>query len=301
MNLFIIGNGFDLAHGLATTYNDFKKYLQKTYPNAIEDIYTIPDQIVLPDGGIKYDEVAVVSFILGIISRVEGDKWKNLESTLGELELDDFFEFFELQDDDKENRIYYNNEDNSKNILGSIIEIKRLFAEWVDTIDLTNTKIDYNFSKLKKDDDLFLSMNYTYTLEQVYGISEGRIVHLHGKQKEDIIFGHGNSKNYWEHYNNYYTGAEENISELYEALRKDTEQVIRNNSNFFKKQTLESVSNIYSYGFSFSNVDQIYITEICKYIKNNVIWFLNNYDKEKNAEFKKIIEECGFKGTFNTF
>lgn len=105
--------------------------------------------------------------------------------------------------------------------------------------------------------------------------------------KKDIIFGHGNSKNNWEYYNNYYTGPEGNISELYDALRKDTEQVIRNNSNFFKKQTLESVSNIYSYGFSFSDVDQIYITEICEYIKNNVIWFLNNYDKEKMRNLRK--------------
>lgn len=26
--LFIIGNGFDIAHGLATKYSDFKIYLQ---------------------------------------------------------------------------------------------------------------------------------------------------------------------------------------------------------------------------------------------------------------------------------
>ena len=26
-NLFIIGNGFDIAHGLPTKYADFKKYL----------------------------------------------------------------------------------------------------------------------------------------------------------------------------------------------------------------------------------------------------------------------------------
>lgn len=75
----------------------------------------------------------------------------------------------------------------SKNILGSVIEIKKLFAEWVDTIDLANVRIDENFSKLIKDNDLFLSMNYTYTLEQVYGISEKMIVHLHGEQKK-ILF-----------------------------------------------------------------------------------------------------------------
>ncbi|MBZ5482420.1 hypothetical protein JGU65_24860 [Bacillus sp. T_4] len=34
-NLFIIGNGFDLAHRLPTSYKDFYKYLIKTYPNAL--------------------------------------------------------------------------------------------------------------------------------------------------------------------------------------------------------------------------------------------------------------------------
>lgn len=27
--LYIIGNGFDIAHGLKTTYNDFKNWLEK--------------------------------------------------------------------------------------------------------------------------------------------------------------------------------------------------------------------------------------------------------------------------------
>lgn len=111
---------------------------------------------------------------MGIIAQVEGEKWEDLESILGELDFSDFFQIFELQDNDKENRIYYNNEDISKYILESVSEIKKLSTSWVNTIDLTIARIDENFSKLIKADDLFLSMNYTYTLEQVYGISEKR-------------------------------------------------------------------------------------------------------------------------------
>lgn len=36
MNLVIIGNGFDLAHGLPTKYTDFHNYLEKTNPNCID-------------------------------------------------------------------------------------------------------------------------------------------------------------------------------------------------------------------------------------------------------------------------
>ncbi|MBQ7995508.1 MAG: hypothetical protein IJ247_04770 [Bacilli bacterium] len=31
MRIFIIGNGFDLSHGLETRYKDFKKYIEQTY------------------------------------------------------------------------------------------------------------------------------------------------------------------------------------------------------------------------------------------------------------------------------
>ena len=42
MNLFIIGNGFDLAHGLKTGYTDFKEYLgehNKPLFNTINTLY----------------------------------------------------------------------------------------------------------------------------------------------------------------------------------------------------------------------------------------------------------------------
>ena len=33
MNLFIIGNGFDLHHGLVTSYKDFVNYLENNFEN----------------------------------------------------------------------------------------------------------------------------------------------------------------------------------------------------------------------------------------------------------------------------
>lgn len=38
MNLFIIGNGFDLNEGLATSYADFKIYLEKNNPSLLDDL-----------------------------------------------------------------------------------------------------------------------------------------------------------------------------------------------------------------------------------------------------------------------
>lgn len=44
MKLFIIGNGFDIGHGLATQYWNFRTYLEKMYPEflyAFEEHYYI--------------------------------------------------------------------------------------------------------------------------------------------------------------------------------------------------------------------------------------------------------------------
>jgi len=44
VKLFIIGNGFDKGHGLATSYWDFRMYLENHYPNFLstfEEHYNI--------------------------------------------------------------------------------------------------------------------------------------------------------------------------------------------------------------------------------------------------------------------
>lgn len=41
-SIFIIGNGFDLAHNIDSSYESFRKYLKKQYPNANEDDFVLP-------------------------------------------------------------------------------------------------------------------------------------------------------------------------------------------------------------------------------------------------------------------
>ena len=57
MNLFIIGNGFDISHGLSTEYKKFKTYLfnEGRFPkyevaglslyNCLSDFYNIDDDV----------------------------------------------------------------------------------------------------------------------------------------------------------------------------------------------------------------------------------------------------------------
>ena len=53
-NLFVIGNGFDLAHGLKTSYEDFKLYLMEQVADIVEY------ELVVPEG---LNILTVISFI----------------------------------------------------------------------------------------------------------------------------------------------------------------------------------------------------------------------------------------------
>lgn len=301
MNLFIVGNGFDVSHKLATKYGDFQKYLKDSYPKSLNIEPSIDiSPSMLPDGEEIFDDNELVAFLIDIISKVEKgeDEWNDLENTLGNLNYDEYFEeVSNLYDEDNEkfNLFHraYHYEDISTNFKEATIEIKRLFSEWVNTIDISNVKRKPAFENiLDKSNDYFITFNYTTVLETIY--EANNVFHLHGKQEDEIIFGHGVFK---EDFENLYTGTEFALAEIHNALRKDTDKVIREWSKMFS--SLGNVKNIYSYGFSFSEVDLPYILEICNNIDTyNTTWYLNSYDKEKNNQFKKCIKECGFKGDF---
>lgn len=66
------------------------------------------------------------------------------------------------------------------------------------------------------------------------------------------------------------------------------------NAAFFDK--LKSITDVYSYGFSFSDVDMIYIDRISKTVDvQNVVWHFNTYDWDKNHHYIDKIKAYGYK------
>lgn len=299
--LFIIGNGFDISHKLKTRYSDFQCYLQKNYPDASFDDVWVPEQIIMPNGNLSYNDDDIVGFLLKIISQAEnnGKAWSDLENTLGKLDYDEFFYDWYEYEDDNEWHMAYTNEDIALNISNVVIMIKKYFSDWIEKIDISSAKPIEAFEKLiDKDNDLFLTFNYTRTLEKLYDAK--KVFHIHGQQGGELIFGHGNSEDYYDHYIGKYTGSEYHISELQYELKKDTSKVIKQSKDIFQK--LCSLDEIYSYGFSFSEVDLVYIKEICSLSSTkNIRWYLNDYDSSKFEEFKDKIKKCGFEGKFDSF
>jgi hypothetical protein len=124
-------------------------------------------------------------------------------------------------------------------------------------------------------------------------VSRG-IKNLNDLASEVIIFGHGQES--------YDTNVTDIVKTAYNILKKPVNQCIVNNQSFFER--INGVKNIYSYGFSFGDVDMPYIEKICNSIHdtNNVIWYFNDFRIEENrTSYEKKIRKAGYNGKFDKF
>jgi hypothetical protein len=305
--LFLIGNGFDLAHGLKTFYQEFRGYLLSQYPDITMDELIIPEGRMSPDGGTQYNEDEVISMLFYLLDQAErGEEWNDIETSLGYL---DFSEFFDWHDDilDKDGDVdlfktSYRNEDIASDLVIPTTTIQNYFSEWVNSIKIESAKPKKDFLKLVGDEDQFLTFNYTDVLEELYSIDESNICHIHGKQGEEIFFGHGNPEDYYDRYMQQNVGSENSLSNIDRQLRKRTDTALQKNNDFFINLETLNITKIYSYGFSFSEVDKIYLEEICRQINTEkVTWYFNDYDISLVGKYMVILKQCGFKGNFNVF
>lgn len=106
--LFIIGNGFDIAHKIPTSYERFHDYLKENYYDGELDNMNSPDSYSTSDGDIGFDDEEVVKFLRTIITDAEknGDNWSNVEDSIGKLDFDSYLDNW-LDDDDEEDNEWH--------------------------------------------------------------------------------------------------------------------------------------------------------------------------------------------------
>lgn len=302
--LFLIGNGFDLAHKIPSSYEDFHNFLKEEYTNGEGDSGVIPQSFMLPDGGEDFNDEELVMFLRLIISNAEelGEKWADVETSLGKLDYSEFLDDWSTDDeDDNEWHEVYRNEDNASALFEATRRIQYFFNMWIKSIDISEVLVKTDFSKLiDKEKDLFLTFNYTKTLEKLY--NSKNVCHIHGEQDGKIYFGHGDKTDHTEYYERNHIGSGDTLCALDEQLRKKTEDALIDNQWFFNSIDHE-VSEIYSFGFSFSDVDLVYLKEILGRLDTkNLTWHLNDYSYPTEINrYKNIITNCGFEGEFSTY
>lgn len=331
-NLFIIGNGFDLAHNIPSSYEEFRQYLIALLSNitgAKYDYHDFTDNSIITSEYSDNPEneiLTIIYFLSNAEYQLDMDSketfelsrkdipWKEVEKAVGELNYDDFsWLYIDEYEIDKEQRANLINENIFSPYAEVLYKIPKYFAKWISQIDIDVAK-RYKvkaFEKMIDNNSKFLCFNYTDTLEAVYNVSRKNICYIHGKVKESdsIFFGHGNKLNYDDFFQdnpNYFSVAE-GYAAINESLRKPVENIIECNNEFFEQ--LSKIEEVFSYGFSFGEVDEPYIKDIIKNVSDSLTWNVVSTESkikgttfpsvEKRKQIEETIKKCGYKGTVN--
>ncbi|XQP56040.1 MAG: bacteriophage abortive infection AbiH family protein [Mycoplasmoidaceae bacterium] len=284
MNLIIIGNGFDIHHGLKSEFCDYYLFLKKRCPELVNNYYFFPY--------IVHEEI--------ITPQTIKKEWNDIEQRLHWLFDDKFYEVVDGNYPDM------SDENPDWNGIQKVIEAdcywlpkftREQFKEWVDSIDTSKIAVDNSLTSLITNNNLYLSFNYTKTLEQIYKINEKNIFHIHGMQSDNKIqFGYYSEDekpidviNYFE--NEYgdvewYSVSIEPGLHSYQKVLDSCFKDVR--SNFSKLETFinKDIDKIVILGHSMSQTDELYYSEIIVKEFKNVQWELYYHSEEE----KKIKE-----------
>ena len=238
--LYIIGNGFDLHHGIKSSYLDFKEWL---------DINNHP----------LFEKV-------DLAFRNNTEFWSDMETQLGHLDTEQFHKenFKEVRLPANKNFYFseFQNHSSEKALRIMVEEFIENFKLWVLSFDYSHVKADVSLNK----NAFFITFNYTDTLERCYGVPNNQILYIHGRANSDdkLTLGSGISSGdiFENEFSGEYTGDEDFDNLIMEVgkLKKPVYPIIHRNPQVFKKY--EELETITVMGFSFSEIDIMYLERL---------------------------------------
>lgn len=291
--LYIIGNGFDLYHGLPSRYADFHRHVEDNDPELLEQLDSYFD--------FKVDENYL---------------WSNFEQDLCHFDHGSFKDNFDHIDVTSETfklSEFYGLEDEVIFESESLVEkIRDAFSGWVETFDLEeSTAIGYKPIKLDPE-AFYINFNYTDTLEEVYQIPKERILYIHNNAKayDDLIFGHGETTDHaevptfdeqGEPTRTPYTDIENASRAPFFAFQKDTKSVLKKHRHWFS--ALIDIREVIILGHSLGNVDAPYFRQLVKQV-GDVSWKVSYYGMNELTELHRRARSLNRRGalqmvTFN--
>lgn len=285
MRLFVIGNGFDLAHGLPTRYWDFREYLNNNYCDFLYDF----EQHYGVFPGLNDSEKKNIL-------------WNEFETNLATIDEDIIIEdaesldmYLESGDIGIEDTLYEYFTEEYQYIDLLSVYLKR----WIRTIKLRDVLPRTTYVNK---DDLYINFNYTSLLENVYNIPLENVIHIHGslrKNYDDPIIGHGN-------YNRIEMMEKRIISSQDRFDEKET-SICKVIKEYYEK-TLKNVNNripmlsrieylnfidIFVVGHSLSGVDIPYFRYMDVKTSKKLNWNIVFYKEEEIIKMRKSLKSMG--------
>lgn len=269
--LYIIGNGFDLHHGLKTSYTSFRDNCAKKTPS-----------------------------LWKFMSIMYGDAlnnemwWWNFEEMLGKIDYQHVLES-------------YNGEALGPTIIKNTLRnrIPFSFGAWLNGIEVS-AEPDESLSI--DSEAFFLTFNYTMVLEKTYGIDNDHVWHIHNslidfnKGEKNPIVGHdfnlGQLVGLLEQYRIGHPEIRMDIvnminDEIANGAKKVKTRIKELEENFYN--LFSDVKHFICMGFSFNGIDMPYIEEIIKVNANiqNADWTLYWYSDGEDGFMKSKLQDLG--------
>jgi hypothetical protein len=239
--IYIIGNGFDLAHGLKTRYSDFLLgYINKVIKEFKKANYSmVKDGLTSLDCRYRLNEFdSLQSFKEATKRKDVTFTWSNdffgtifnnaCDCKWVDIEYEYFWKLLGIYKNIEKHRMErdYHFENLALDLNNCLDCIKCELVEYLCSINpvVTNPSIQIrlktDLGKISYNEVLFLVFNYTSTIEpylELLNINKASIIYIHGKlgdQENPIIFGYGDEMN------EYYSKIEAlNINEFTRHLK----------------------------------------------------------------------------------
>jgi len=276
MRLYIIGNGFDIYHGIKSKYADFKDYVEnndKELFNTLENYF-------------NSDEL-----------------WSDFEETLAYINIDTIKDNAEnylvsYGANDWSDSYHHDYQYEIQRVIDAVtVQLKEHFTNWI--LQLTIPKNE-KLSLDKKSKHLIF--NYTATLEKVYNIDSQNILYIHNKAMDSnsiLILGHSRapsehetlSSNNDEDTDVRVAEGNEILDKYFADTYKNTETIIQENQGFFEH--LCDVNEIFILGHSISQVDISYFQEIKKHVNKDATWTVSYYGADQKDKNRKRVLDLG--------
>ena len=260
---------------MSTGYGDFRQWLIENY---------------------RFDVIQELQSAYHSIKDNEYLLWSEFEKALGEYDLNVVinwcWENLYLTEDSLGNQLFNNSFIDTQ--LPDIID--EAFTKWIRSIQIPSQK---NYDSITKD-ALYLTFNYTDTLEQLYNIPESQILHIHGRASkgEKLVVGHNhyiNPSDYWDDAIDIRENNErmQRLADM-NNLCKPVFEIIERYECFFKG--LSGITDINVIGHSCDEIDYPYYRKIIESVSRDVKWHFNPFEDNKDKDIRSmkcLIKEIG--------
>ena len=244
-SLFIIGNGFDIAHGIPTKYSDFRSFLIDLFPDALK----FRDEIIYLEDAERIDvSEFAAEILLHAMDSASGENWCNFEEALAYINFNNKLprpNHKEDETDEEDHELMMHYLLYTDMLTSAFINCSKLWEDyfrlWIKNVQ---QQIDVGayvpkeslIELFSQPDTKFFSFNYTKTLQILYGVK--KVIHVHNRVGQKLIFGHGEDNIMYDQFNNdpmglYFTSSF--LDDMIMSFKKDTGSQLKKYHEFFNK------------------------------------------------------------------